>query len=557
MKLWKKVALGLVLLFVIAAGVIAYFVNSVISGGAKEQLVATASAKLGTKVDLQSYSLDFGSLLRLKPAIQLAGLSIANPAGFSQRNIIEATEVAAIIDLNSAMQKRIAITSLEIRTPKILIESTADGKTNLEKLLNNVEGKTQQPNAAPVNAAPTAASGTDVSIDKITIVDGQVSMISPTTPQPQVTFRDLNLTLANLAAGKPCDIDLNTHLFETGTSLLKLAGQAGPFGGTGLPIDAKANINLPLAEIPAKTRQEHFGQLAADPGKDSRIEADMALKGDLYQTAEGPGQIKISNLLIGPSQQGRLALSGTAPVAVKTVDLISGKELEMRSQKASFQLGSGSWQGDISLQRKLERLTGSINGSIQKVDVNQMLTSFAGTPNKVYGTLAIPQFDLRFAGLEPNELQRSLAGQGRLTISNGQFKGLSVLAAIERTLGGSASTTDGAFAQFATNFGIQKQVISMNQIAVEGPNIHIDGQGTVGFNEALNFNLQSKLSGQTAERLKGLTRGFVSGDLVVPVQIAGTLDNPQVRPNTKALTQNITKSAIQGVFDNFLGGKKK
>ena len=81
----------------------------------------------------------------MKPAIQLTGLSVANPAGFSQRNIIDATEVAATIDLSSAMQKRIAITSLEIHEPKILIESTADGKTNLEKLLNNVEGKTQQP----------------------------------------------------------------------------------------------------------------------------------------------------------------------------------------------------------------------------------------------------------------------------------------------------------------------------------------------------------------------------------------------------------------------------
>jgi uncharacterized protein involved in outer membrane biogenesis len=186
-----------------------------------------------------------------------------------------------------------------------------------------------------------------------------------------------------------------------------------------------------------------------------------------------------------------------------------------------------------------------------------MLTSFAGTPNKVYGTLAIPQFNLQFGGKDPKDLQRSLAGQGRLTITNGQFKGLSVLAAIERTLGGTSSTTDGPFAQFATNFGIQKEVISMNQLAVEGPNIHIDGQGTVGFNEALNFNLQSRLSGQTAESLKGLTRGFVSGDLIVPVQITGTFENPQVHPNTKALTQNITKSAIQGVLDNFLSGKKK
>lgn len=561
MKIWKTVAIGVVLVLVIAAGVIAYFVNSVVSGGAKDQLLSAASQKLGTKVDLKSYSMNLGSLLRLKPAITLTGLTVANPSGFSQRNLLEAQEVAANLDLSAVMQKRVAITSLDILAPKILIESNAEGKTNLEKLLKGAEpGPPQQ--AIPVQQAstaapPTSSGGTDISVGKITIDKGEVTLISATKPQPQIMFRDLNLTLANLTPTSPCDIDLTTQLFEAGSSQFKLAGKAGPLGGTALPIDAKANVGLPLAEIPAKARQEYIGELAADPGKDSRIDAEVALKGDLYQTTEGPGQIKIANYLIGASQQGRLTLNGTAPLAIKAVDLISGDEVELRSQKATFQLGSGHWQGDLSLLRKAERMSGGINGAIQNVDVNQMLTSFAGTPNKVYGTLAIPQFNLTFAGQDPKDLQRSLAGQGRLTITNGQFKGLSVLAAIERALGGTASSTDGAFAQFATNFGIQKQVISMNQIAVEGPNININGQGTVGFNEALNFNLQSRLSGQTAESLKGLTRGFVSGDLIVPVQIAGTLDAPQVRPNTKALAQNATKSAVQGVLDKFLGGKKE
>lgn len=552
MKTWKIVAIGFVLLFAIAAGVIAYFVNSLISGGAKDQLVAAASAKLGTKVDLLSYSLDFGSLLRLKPAVKLTGLTVANPGGFSAGNMIEAQEVAVTLDLSAAMQKRIAVTSLDIHSPKILIESDASGKTNLERLLSPAP-----PEPAPQPAAPAAPpeKGPEVSVGQITLDKGQVTVISQAKQQPQVMFRDLNLSLANLSSTGPCDIDLTTNLFESGSSQVKLAGKAGPFGASALPVDAKATVELPLDEIPAKARQEYFGELAADPGKDSRVDLDVALKGDLYQTAEGPGQIKIANFLIGPSQQGRLTLNGTAPLSIKTVDLISGDEIELRSQKATLQLGSGQWQGDLSFLRKAERLSGGITGSVQNVDVNQMLTSFAGTPNKVYGTLAIPQFNLSFAGAEPAELQRSLTGQGRLTIANGKFQGLSVLAAIERALGGTASG-DGAFAQFATNFGIQKQAISMTGIAADGPGINITGQGSVTFNEALNFALQSKLTGQTAERLRGLTRGFVSGDLVVPVQIAGTLDNPQVRPDTKALVQGATKDAVKGVLDRFLGGKK-
>ena len=62
--------MGLVVVILIAVGVVAYFVNSLLSGGAKDQMIAAASKSLKTKVDFQSYGLDFGSLIKLTPAVR-------------------------------------------------------------------------------------------------------------------------------------------------------------------------------------------------------------------------------------------------------------------------------------------------------------------------------------------------------------------------------------------------------------------------------------------------------------------------------------------------------
>lgn len=552
MKGWK---LGLAVvagIFVVAIGVLAYLVNSALSGGAKGQITAAATKALGTKVDFESYGLDFASLLRLKPAANIKRLVIANPPGFSNRNLLEAAEVSAQLDLSAAMSKKIEVTTLEIVAPKVLVETGADEKSNLAALLANL----QKPKAQTAAATSDPSSATEVSIARIALAHGEVALASAAKPDPKIFLRDLNLSLDNLAPAKSCDLTLATQLFEAGSSSFKLAGKAGPFNAKGLPLDGKAQVSLALSEIPEAIRKERLGDLMADPGKDARIDLDLALGGDLESALQGTGQLKVAKLLIGPGQQGRLALSGTAPLAIRVIEPLSGGEAELRSDKATFALGSGQWNGNLLMQRKGSILNGGINGGIQNVDVNQMMTSFAAAPNKVYGTLAIPQFDLKFAGSSPEELQRSLAGQGRLTIANGRFQGLSVLSAVEAALGGKSSS-DGTFAQFSTNFGIQKQIISLTGISATGPGVQVGGQGTVSFNKALGFTLQSRLTGATADRLRGLTAGVLSGDLVVPVQIAGTLDNPQVRPDTKGLMKSAASSAVQGILGGFLGRKKK
>jgi uncharacterized protein involved in outer membrane biogenesis len=282
---------------------------------------------------------------------------------------------------------------------------------------------------------------------------------------------------------------------------------------------------------------------------------DLALQGDLYKVLNGSGAMEFSQFLIGPDRANRLALAGKAPLTLRAEDALSGGPLDLSSQNATLKLGAGQWTGNIQAARRGETLSGSIDGNVRGVDINQMLTSFAKSPDVMYGTATVPRFQITFSGSNAAALQRSLNGNGSLNVANGRFKGLSVLAAIERALGGQPTGT-GEFAAFATNFAIRNQTVQLSDIAVSGPGLNISGQGTIGFDESLNISLQSTLTGAAADLLKARTGGFVS-NVRIPVTIAGTVSAPLVRPNVGGIAKNAATETIGNVLNNFLGGRKK
>lgn len=540
---------GLLLVAILAVGII---LRSVVSGGHKERLTALASEKLGTKVSLESYGLDFGSILRLRPSVALYGLSIANPPGFAARNMLEAREVSANLDLRAALAKKIEVDSLVIREPRIVIEAPSSGPTNLEALMDALNKKNPPPAAATASAAP----GKDLAIGiaSVEVVNGTVSIAS-SGANPEVALNKVNIRVSDIRAGSPSKLALTAQLGGSMNSMLHVTGDAGPLAEKTLPLNGRTAIQLALAEFPAAQRQRFLGDLASAPGPDSRVTLDLALQGDLYKVLNGNGAMEFSQFLIGPDRANRLALAGKAPITLRVADALSGGPLELSSQNAALKLGSGQWTGNLKAERRGETLSGTVDGTVSGVDINQMLTSFAKSPDVMYGTATIPRFQIAFSGSNAGALQRSLNGHGSLNVSNGRFKGLSVLAAIERALGGQPTGT-GEFAAFATNFAIRNQTVQLSDIAVSGPGLNISGQGTIGFDESLNISLQSTLTGAAADLLKARTGGFVS-NVRIPVTIVGTVSAPQVRPNVGGIAKSAATEAIGNVLNNFLSGRKK
>ncbi|MCX6594250.1 MAG: AsmA family protein [Acidobacteria bacterium] len=556
MKLIKYILGALVVLVLVVAGAGAWLINSALSADGRARLVAEASKVLGVPVGLKGLDADVGALLRLKPSVVLTGLTVANPPGFSSGHLLEADRVTATVDFSAVLDKKIRMTSATIEEPRIIIESAADGRTNLSTILDGVKAKASD---APAGANAEGERTTELRVDRVDLIGGTVLIAARPGQQPRQTLRDLTIRLSDFVPGQPFQLQLSSKLYDSPNSSLTVGGFLGPLAGGALPLDAKAAINLALAEIPAPVRMENLGELAADPGPQSSVALLFSLKGNLSQSAQGTGQLTIKQLQIGPKDaQGRLALSGQAPLAFSSRQLLAGGPVELRTQKASLQLGSGKWEGGLHLISRRGTLAGTLDGAIESVDVNQMLTSFAGSPGKLFGTLSVPLFSLRFSGNGAAALQKSLAGRGHLEIDKGRMKGLNVLAAIERALATSPTgPQNGEFARLATDFTVENSAIQLSGINLTGPGMTMEGAGSINFSTALNFALTSRLTGNTAEALRARTAGLMAGDLKVPLRIDGTLDAPQVHPEVKAMAKSAAVGAVKGILNNFFGSKQK
>ncbi len=567
MKALKIAAAVIAALVVVTAGGLAWIVNTLISGGAKDQLVAQASAALGAPVGIDYYSIDFGSLLQLRPGLTVKGLTVGSPQGF-RGQLLVADQVAVRLDLNDALQRKVHVTLMEVRSPRILVQIPAEGPSNLEALVAQSSRSTGR--AAPANASPEPI---EVRVDRIALMDGTVTVESALTPRPQAVLRALDLRLENLATGRPADLSLRGKLFDSTASTIDLSGAAGPFGGT-LPLNGKVAVVLAPVELPRALLTRFLGELSSAPGPKSRLRLELALKGVLEGQLNGQGRMSFEEFLLGGTGgSDRLALGGDAPLTAVAERVLSGGPWRLQSRGAQLRLGSGQWQGNLQVNRSGEALNGAIDGVIRGVDLNQMLTSFAGLPGQLQGALTLPRFALRFAGKTPAQIQASLAGDGELQVTKGQARALDVLSAVESALGGKSNAPKGSFEELSTTFTIRSQVMQLTGLRLRAPGVSVTGGGTIGFNEALNLQLQTQITDAAASALGSVAGRYLGDPIALAVNVGGTVSNPQVKPEMRGLVKNAAlgvadrllkdapddsaAGAVKGILGGLFGRKKK
>jgi uncharacterized protein involved in outer membrane biogenesis len=555
MKHWKMILAGVAVAILGLAGAAAFAINGILSGSAKADIEKLASENLGVRVALGAYSLDVSSLMALRPSITLDRIQIANPPGFTGENLLDAARVSIQLDINGILSRKVVVNSVEIAGANVQLEQLASGGTNLEALVERLGGPAPAPEAKGTGTAGGGPSA-EVTLKRIALTGATVSLKEP--KRTQTLLRDLALEVRDLVPQSAWPARLSAKLFGSGDATFDAEGSVGPFDQGKASLDAKSSLKLPLNSIPKAIRQQFAGELAADPGPQARVDLTSALKGDLMGESSGTGQLRVSQLLIGEKGE-RLALNGELPLQLRARGLVAGRRVVLRVPKGSMRLGQGEWQGALQLQRTGDKLAGTLSGAIRSVDVNQMLTSFASLPGKAGGTLTIPEFAIGFSGSAPAELSRSLKGRARIQLENGRFQGLNVLGAIERALAARpASGPDrGDFARFSSDLTLENETLRLTNISANAPGLEVAGAGSATFAKALDFKLETQLTGASAEALRARTANLLGGNLKVPVVIAGTVDQPQIRPDVKGLMRGAGVQAVRGVLERFLGGRKK
>jgi uncharacterized protein involved in outer membrane biogenesis len=538
MSRWLKVAAVPLLLMVGIVGASGFIIRSLLSGSAKEALLARLSRTAGVPVRVESIDFDLAAWYRMRPALALRGVHVGNPPGYRTEALLTANAMQTQVALVPLFSGSVEVEGLRIEEPKFFIETGKNGATNLETFLKGLSGdkKADTPERS-------------LSVQRFELSGGEIHIAG--TGRVSRAFHGINLTLDDFTPARASRIMLATRLYDGRESRMTLEGTAGPFTASAIPVDGKLSATLQFSEIPAAVRREQFGELLADPGK-GRLSIDGALKGDVYEVLSGSAKVALTGMQVGPQSESKLPLEGEAPATLSIRRVTSSPVIQAQVRNASIRLGSGTWKGAVDVLAAGGVVRGSSRGAISGVDINQFLTSFAGSPGKVSGLLTIPSYTVRFGGKDAAQIKRSLGGEGRVEVTKGQVKMLDLLAAIQRAIEGKSKEASAAgntdFSTLTSDLRLGDQRLLLNNLALSGPALTLTGDGSIGFDQSLAMQVRTLVTGRIAELLGRRGDGVKPAEAMLPVLIGQTVSNPTVRPEIG----KIAAGAAKGFFQDFL-----
>ncbi|MFA7554205.1 MAG: AsmA family protein [Spongiibacteraceae bacterium] len=125
-------------------------------------LVKVAVEDIGSDVLKTSVSLDSANVKLFENRIQLSGLKIANPPGFSAGNVFEMSDIVVDVELASLLDNLVLVNEISIDGARISAEQKGIN-TNFQALMNNIDSgdKTEQ---VPVSSPDDEDSSTPIDI---------------------------------------------------------------------------------------------------------------------------------------------------------------------------------------------------------------------------------------------------------------------------------------------------------------------------------------------------------------------------------------------------------
>lgn len=470
----------------------------------------------------------------MTPALSLGQVEVGNPPGFSASPMVVAERINARVELGSIFSGAPRIIALEIVKPVVSIEKNAQGRTNLQVLLDGMSQRSGEAQPAG-QAAPEPSS---LAIEDLLITGGSLK----TAGEPLGWWGEIALKLNGFGTPRPLKAVASAEMMGGRRARIDFAGEMGPFAGTAMPVDGKLRVGVA-------------------PGEKARLDLDVELKGDLAAVAQGPAKLVLTDYPVGTSEQGMLPLNGVAAGNLTLTQTLGAEPvLDVLIPKAALTLAGGQLNSRIALTSKRSGVTGSMAGALSGLRIEQLLGAFAVRNPGVQGGLTVPHFQLSFAGRNADELTASLAGDGSLSVDKGRLPKMDLLGAITNAIGRTgAVTTDGStdFATLKTDFAVGRQVVTLTNLEIEGAKLKVTGGGTVGMDRSLDLRLNTVVGGRVAGLLGARASGDQPAHVDVPIDVVGTTANPKVMPNVKKMAGEAAKNYLGGALNKFFGGKKK
>jgi AsmA protein len=537
-KLLKWIAIVVAILIVIAL-VLPFLINV---NSFRPQIESDLTDALGRKVTVGNLSLSI-----LSGSVGADDIAIADDPAFASAPFIRAKALKVGVEMIPLIfSKQLHVTELTLTEPQVALMRTPSGRWNYSSLGGNSAKK-------PADSSSSSFEQ-NLSVGKLSIKDGQVSVAETKTPAKAHVYSNVNVTVKDFSFTSQFPFTLTADL--PGGGNLKLDGTAGPIN----PDDAA------VTPVQAKVEAKKL-----DLGKSGFIDPATGIGGvaDFDGTVTSDGKQALSN---GTMTADSLKLSPKGSPAKSTVSVRYATTYDLQKQTGQLT------QADASVGKAVAKLVGTFDLHGESAMVNLKLNG-DGMPVDDLVTM-LPALGVVLpsgSSLQGGTLSADLtvAGPADKLVINGPVKlvntklaGFSMASKLGSVLnlgGGGQSGSDTTIENFSSDVHVSPGGIQTQNVNLVVPSIGtVTGDGTVSPQDALDYKMSAKLSGG----LGGGLTAVAGGKGGIPFFIQGTASDPKFVPDVKGMVtgrlgqlggaipggqdvQGLT-SAVGGLF-----GKKK
>jgi AsmA protein len=207
---------------------------------------------------------------------------------------------------------------------------------------------------------------------------------------------------------------------------------------------------------------------------------------------------------------------------------VNAKAGVIRANPLAAQLYGGSYRGDVTLDARGKTVQLAMNESLTDIAIGP-LTQDLLQKDLVAGTGNVTM-KLSGAGLDPEQLTRTLNGNVGFSLRNGRVNGVNLIEMIQKDYlkyiqglaidAGKLNQT--VFSKFAATAAVTNGLINTNDLVLDSAQLNVKGRGTANLvDQQLALRLDALPVGQLAKQLGQFK------DTVIPVKIEGTITAPK------------------------------
>lgn len=495
----------------------------------RPEIESNLSSALGRPVKVGNLSLSIFS-----GSVTADQLTIGDDPKFSTSPFIQAKALAVGAELMPLIfSKKLNVTKIVIDHPEIFLLRNRDGVWNF----SSIGGQTasSQP-AQPANtqkpASSSSSSTSNITIAKLDVTDGTVTVGSSTGKRPPLVYKNVNAGVRDFSFTSSFPLTLSVAL--PGGGSLKLEGTAGPIN----PTDAA------LTPLKAKLTTAKL-----DLSQSSLVDPALGISGtaDFDGTLTSDGNIaKGSGTLKGTS----LKLVQAGKPANETVQVVFQIEHDLKNETGKID------QGDITAGKAAAKLTGTYNmhgdtTSIQtKLAANGMPVDDIENLLPAFGVVLPSGSQLKggtiSAEINSNGPLDKLVSTGWIKMNNTALAGfnlgskLSSLSALTGKSAGGGNETQ--IQNLSSDVRYAPDGTRLDKINLVIPSLGtVTGAGTISPSNALAFKLIANLSGGVGG---GLTKAAGVGQGGIPIDVGGTTSDPKFTPDMKGVMGDKLKGLV-------------